>query len=85
MDLDFIIKDLEHTIEYFKEPKSATQIGRKYQAEKTLKQIKSLNIHTVMQQRELLITYEEYRHSDSYNLADGYEDVIKRFIAINCG
>lgn len=39
MDLDEIIKDLEHTIEYFKNPKNQVQVGRKYQAEKTLAQL----------------------------------------------
>ena len=39
MDLDEIIKDLEHTIEYFKEPKTQVQVGRLYQAERTLAQL----------------------------------------------
>ena len=45
----------------------------------------ALTIQRVSQQRELLLAYEEYRHSDLYNLNDGYEDVIERFIANNCG
>lgn len=36
MDLDEIIKDLKHTIEYFKEPETQVQVGRLYQAKKTL-------------------------------------------------
>jgi|TARA_B110000908_G_C9906821_1_gene293502 hypothetical protein len=43
MDLNFIIKDLEHTINYFDNPRTEVQIGRKFQAEKTLQQIKLLN------------------------------------------
>lgn len=46
---------------------------------------KAFSLNVVSHRRELLIAYEQYRHSDSYNLADGYEDVIKRFLAINCG
>ena len=39
MELDEIIEDLKHTIEYFKKPKTLMQAGRKYQAEKTLEQL----------------------------------------------
>ena len=39
MDLDEIIKDLEHTVEYFNEPKTQVQVGRLYQAKKTLAQL----------------------------------------------
>ena len=42
----------------------------------------ALNIASVSQ---LLIAYEEYKHSNLNNLNDGYEDVVKRFAAIYCG
>jgi len=41
MTLKDIVKDLEHTVEYFKNPKNEMQSGRLYQAEKTLKQLRS--------------------------------------------
>ena len=31
----------------------------------------------------ILLDYEEYKHSNWYNLADGYEDVINRFCSNN--
>lgn len=40
MTLNDIVKDLEHTIEYFKKPKTQVQVGRLYQAEKTLEQLR---------------------------------------------
>ena len=43
MNIDFIIKDLEHTISYFQEPLTEMQIGRLYQAKETLSQIKMLS------------------------------------------
>ena len=44
--------------------------------------LNTLNIASVSQ---LLIAYEEYKHSNLNNLNDGYEDVVKRFAAIYCG
>lgn len=40
MTLNSIVKDLEHTIEYFKNPRNEMQAGRLYQAEKTLEQLR---------------------------------------------
>ena len=51
MTLNEIVKDLEHTIEYFKEPKTQLQVGRRYQAEKTLEQ---LRLYGVVGQSEQL-------------------------------
>ena len=52
MNLEEIIKDLEHTINYFEKPVTGMQIGRKYQAEKTLKELKLLNIDDVSKSLE---------------------------------
>lgn len=52
MTLNEIVKDLEHTIEYFKEPKTQLQVGRRYQAEKTLEQ---LRLYGVVGQSEQLV------------------------------
>ena len=39
MNIDFIVHDLENTTSYFKNPRTEIQVGRLYQAEKTLSQI----------------------------------------------
>ena len=44
---------------------------------------KQLLLQVASQHRELLLAYEEYRHGDLYNLNDGYEDVIERFLTNN--
>lgn len=44
---------------------------------------KQLLLRVASQHEELLLEYEEYKHSDLYNLNDGYEDVIERFLTNN--
>lgn len=51
MTLNEIIEDLENTIKYFENPKTQVQVGRVYQAEKTLKQLRT---HDVVGQNEKL-------------------------------
>lgn len=44
MSIEEIIKDLEHTIEYFEGCVDKFQRGRKYQAMRTLEQLRQYNI-----------------------------------------